>query len=167
MAGKPIATVGSMHVCPMCNGTVPHVGGPVSGPGSPNVLVNGKPVALMGDMCVCSGPPDTIVQGEPTVLVNGVPVATVGSMTAHGGQIIQGEPTVIIGSAKPSSPTIAPINEIPFPEISPVQVVVSKVSGFLKGNNAAQSILEAKQNTSQLKKESKKHGYMLSIDFSL
>nr|WP_320119828.1 PAAR domain-containing protein [uncultured Marinifilum sp.] len=134
MAGKPIATVGSMHVCPMCSGTVPHVGGPVIGPGSPNVLVNGKPVALMGDMCVCSGPPDTIVQGEAGVLINGVPVATVGSMTAHGGQIVQGEPNVIIGSATGSSSATTSPNEIPFPEISPVQVAVSKVSGVLNVN---------------------------------
>ena len=42
MAGKAIATVGSMHVCPMCSGTVPHVGGPIIGPEAPNVLVNNK-----------------------------------------------------------------------------------------------------------------------------
>ena len=65
----PAATVGSMHVCPMLNpGTPPppHVGGPVSGPGVPTVLIGGKPAAVMGDMCVCAGPPDTIVQGEAT-----------------------------------------------------------------------------------------------------
>lgn len=45
MAGKPVATIGSMHVCPMISGTVPHVGGPVTGPGAPNVLINGQPVA--------------------------------------------------------------------------------------------------------------------------
>ncbi|MCA1745687.1 MAG: PAAR domain-containing protein [Bacteroidales bacterium] len=55
MAGKPIAIVGSMHVCPMCSGIVPHVGGPISGPGSPNVFINGKPAALMGDMCCQHG----------------------------------------------------------------------------------------------------------------
>ncbi|WP_173427659.1 PAAR domain-containing protein, partial [Geofilum rubicundum] len=81
---------------------VPHVGGPVAGPGAPNVLINGKPAALMGDVCVCAGPPDTIVQGEPTVLINGVPVATMGSMTAHGGSIVAGEPNVLIGSGSTS-----------------------------------------------------------------
>ncbi|WP_369403677.1 hypothetical protein [Geofilum rubicundum] len=45
MAGKPIATIGSMHICSMVTGYVPHVGGPVSGPGAPNVLINGKPAA--------------------------------------------------------------------------------------------------------------------------
>ncbi|HBX89380.1 MAG TPA: hypothetical protein DEG09_12295, partial [Marinilabiliaceae bacterium] len=67
---------------PMVTGYIPHVGGPVSGPGAPNVLINGKPAALMGDMCVCTGPPDTIVQGCPGVTINGKPVATLGSMTS-------------------------------------------------------------------------------------
>src|SRR5690554_6091992 len=74
----PAATVGSMHVCPMLTpGTPPppHVGGPVSGPGVPTVLIGGKPAAVMGDMCVCAGPPDTIVQGEATVLIGGKPAA--------------------------------------------------------------------------------------------
>lgn len=48
----PIATLGSMYVCPMTSGTVPHVGGPVSGPGTPDILANGKPATIMGDMCV-------------------------------------------------------------------------------------------------------------------
>src|SRR5690554_1669851 len=39
MAGKPVATIGSMHVCPMVTGYIPHVGGPVSGPGMPGVTV--------------------------------------------------------------------------------------------------------------------------------
>lgn len=50
------------YACPMLNpGTPPppHVGGPVSGPGVPTVLIDGKPAAVMGDMCVCASPPDT------------------------------------------------------------------------------------------------------------
>src|SRR5690554_7351505 len=39
MAGKTVATIGSMHVCPMVAGYIPHVGGPVSGPGMPGVTV--------------------------------------------------------------------------------------------------------------------------------
>lgn len=99
MAGKPVATIGSMHVCPMVTGYIPHVGGPVSGPGMPGVTINGQPIAVMGDMCTCVGPPDTIVQGCPGVTVNGKPVATIGSMTAHGGQITVGVP------ASPLAPT--------------------------------------------------------------
>lgn len=100
MAGKPVATVGSMHVCPMCSGTVPHVGGPIS-QGDPTVLINGKPVATIGSMCTCVGPPDVVAQGEATVLVNGVPIATVGALTAHGGSVTVGEANVIITTSKP------------------------------------------------------------------
>lgn len=118
MAGKPAATVGSNHTCPMCSGTTPHVGGPVT-QGESNVLFNGKPVATMGSMCTCVGPPDTIVQGNPTVLVNGKPIACVGDMTAHGGVIVSGSPNIIIGSKTSKPPTvIQPIKKIPFPKIT-------------------------------------------------
>lgn len=148
MAGKPIATLGSMHVCPMCTGLVPHVGGPVAGPGAPNVLINGKPAALVGDICVCSGPPDTIVQGEPTVLINGVPVATMGSMTAHGGSIVSGEPNVIIGSGTTSKPTtIMPVKRIPFPKIR----IADRVGAAIKGKSG--ELRQAKENQQQLKEE--------------
>lgn len=89
------------HVCPMVTGTTPHVGGPIVGPGASNVLVNGKPVSLIGDSCICCGPPDVIVQGAPSVLINGAPAVTQGCMTAHGGTIPMGDPTVLIGSASP------------------------------------------------------------------
>ncbi len=114
----PIATLGSMHVCPMVNGTVPHVGGPVTGPGTPNILVNNKPAAVMGDMCVCTGPPDVIAQGAPSVFFNGVPVVCLGDMTAHGGAITVGEPNVIVGTATPSPSATMAVAKIPFPEIS-------------------------------------------------
>lgn len=86
-----------MHACPMVTGVVPHVGGPISGPGQPNVLFGGLPAARMGDMAVCTGPTDTLVQGAPTVLVGGRPLARLGDATAHGGVIIAGLPTVLIG----------------------------------------------------------------------
>ena len=117
MAGKPIATMGSMHMCPMCSGTVPHVGGPISGPGAPNVLINGKPAALMGDMCVCVGPPDVVAQGNPSVLINGVPVVCQGDLTAHGGAITAGEPNVMVSVAQPNARATMPLSQIPFPEI--------------------------------------------------
>ncbi len=145
MSGKPIATVTSMHVCPMCNGTVPHVGGPITGPGASNVLINGKPAALMGDMCVCSGPPDTIVQGEPTVLINGIPVATVGCMTAHGGSITQGEPTVVISSATSKPGTVMPLKKIPFPKIR----IVDRVGAAINGKS--KDLKEAEENQEKLK----------------
>jgi uncharacterized Zn-binding protein involved in type VI secretion len=91
------ARVGDMHICPMVNGTVPHVGGPVMPPGCPTVLIGGMPAARVGDMLVCTGPPDSIIIGSATVMIGGMPAARMGDTTAHGGTIIVGCPTVIIG----------------------------------------------------------------------
>lgn len=76
---------------------IPHVGGPITGPGIPNVLIGGLPAATVGDMCVCVGPPDNIVKGSATVLIAGKPAARMGDVTAHGGSIVLGCPTVMIG----------------------------------------------------------------------
>ena len=91
------ARVTDMHVCPMVNGVVPHVGGPILPAGVPTVLIGGLPAATLGDMCICTGPPDLIVKGSATVLIGGKPAARVGDSTAHGGTIIMGCPTVLIG----------------------------------------------------------------------
>jgi uncharacterized Zn-binding protein involved in type VI secretion len=69
IGGMPAARVGDMHVCPLVNGIVPHVGGPIIPPGGVTVLIGGMPAARMGDMATCVGPPDTIVKGDPTVLI--------------------------------------------------------------------------------------------------
>jgi len=76
---------------------VPHVGGPITGPGMPTVLIGGLPAACVGDMCVCVGPPDSIIKGSATVLIGGRPAARLGDSTAHGGTITLGLPTVMIG----------------------------------------------------------------------
>ncbi len=91
------ARVSDMHVCPMVNGTVPHVGGPVLPAGCPTVLIAGMPAARLGDMCLCSGPPDSIIKGSSTVQIGGMPAARMGDSTAHGGVIVIGCPTVLIG----------------------------------------------------------------------
>lgn len=92
------ARVGDMHTCPMLNpGPVPHVGGPVMPPGTTTVLIEGLPAATVGDMCVCTGPPDAIMLGSQTVFIGGKPAARMGDITAHGGQIILGSATVLIG----------------------------------------------------------------------
>lgn len=97
----PAARITDMHTCPMQTpafpSPIPHVGGPVVGPGVPNVLIGKMPAAVVGDMCVCVGPPDTIVKGSATVMINGRPAARMGDTTAHGGTIAVGCPTVIIG----------------------------------------------------------------------
>jgi len=97
---KPAARLMDMHVCPMVTpGTppVPHVGGPITGPGCPTVLIGNMPAATVGDMCTCVGPPDTIAMGSTGVLIGGKPAARMGDSTAHGGIISVGCPTVLIG----------------------------------------------------------------------
>ena len=140
------ATVGSPHLCPMVTGLVPHVGGPVVGPGVPTVLIGGKPAAVMGDMCVCVGPPDVIAQGEATVLIGGKPAATVGAMTAHGGVIMAGEPTVLIGTGASAATAIMPVKKIPFPTINFKSKALASLSGNSDSLNEAIANQEALQN---------------------
>jgi uncharacterized Zn-binding protein involved in type VI secretion len=97
--GKPAARLTDMHVCPMSDGPKPHVGGPVTSPGTPTVLIGGMPAAGLGDMCTCVGPPDVIVVGSSGVLIGGKPAARMGDSTAHGGTITLGCMTVLIGEA--------------------------------------------------------------------
>ena len=84
------------HEVPLVTGVVPHVGGPIVGPGAPNVLIGGLPAARVGDMATCVGPPDTVLMGSFKVLIGGQPAARMGDMTAHGGTIVFGMPTVLI-----------------------------------------------------------------------
>jgi uncharacterized Zn-binding protein involved in type VI secretion len=96
----PAARLTDMHVCPMQTPAVipiPHVGGPIIGPGAPTVLIGGLPAARLGDQLVCVGSPDTIAKGSFTVLICGKPAARIGDTTAHGGSITVGLPTVMIG----------------------------------------------------------------------
>lgn len=96
----PAARLTDMHTCPMQTPgapPIPHVGGPIIGPGEPTVLIGGLPAAKVGDNLVCVGPPDTIVVGSATVMIGGSPAARMGDTTAHGGAIVLGEPTVMIG----------------------------------------------------------------------
>lgn len=96
--GMPAARLTDMHVCPMVNpGPVPHVGGPISGPCAPTVLICKLPAARISDMLVCVGPPDTIAKGSGTVLICKMPAARLGDSCAHGGSIVAGAPTVLIG----------------------------------------------------------------------
>jgi uncharacterized Zn-binding protein involved in type VI secretion len=93
----PAARLTDMHVCPMVTGVVPHVGGPISAPGQPTVLIGALPAARVSDMAVCVGPPDTIVKGSATVITGSMPQARIGDLTAHGGNIVLGCFTVIVG----------------------------------------------------------------------
>ncbi|MCC4212597.1 PAAR domain-containing protein [Leeuwenhoekiella parthenopeia] len=96
----PAARINDMHVCPQVipgPTPVPHVGGPILPPGAPTVLIGNLPAARVGDMAVCTGPPDSIIAGSATVLIEGMPAARLGDATAHGGTIMAGDPTVLIG----------------------------------------------------------------------
>ena len=94
----PAARLTDMHVCPMVTPPgIPHVGGPIAGPGCPTVMIGKMPAALVGDMCVCVGPPDTIAMGSTTVLIGGMPAARLGDSCAHGGSIVLGCMTVMLG----------------------------------------------------------------------
>lgn len=95
--GMPASRITDMHVCPMVTGVVPHVGGPISGPCVPTVLIGKLPASHVGDLCVCVGPPDSIILGSTTVLTGKMPQVRIGDTTAHGGKIVLGCPTVIVG----------------------------------------------------------------------
>ena len=95
--GMPAARLNDMHVCPMVTVLVPHVGGPIVGPGCPTVLIGGMPAACVGDIVTCAGPPDAIVIGSFTVMFGGRPAAQLGSLTAHGGTVVMGYPMVLVG----------------------------------------------------------------------
>ena len=90
------ARITDMHTCPLVT-PPPHIGGPVSGPCVATVLIGSLPAAVVGDLCVCTGPPDAIIKGSATVLIGGRPAARQGDQTAHGGVIVGGFPTVQIG----------------------------------------------------------------------
>ena len=96
----PAARLTDFHECPMQTSGVPpipHVGGPIIGPGEPTVLIGKLPAARVGDTLVCVGPPDAIVKGSATVMIGGMPAARVGDTTAHGGEIVLGAFNVMIG----------------------------------------------------------------------
>ncbi len=69
MSGKPAARVSDTNACPL----------PGHGP---------NPVAV----------------GSPNVLINGMPIAHLGSATAHGGVIISGSGNVLVGSSGGGAP---------------------------------------------------------------
>ena len=103
----PASVVGDNHLCPLQTpvgpAVVPHVGGPITGPGCSTVMIGGKPAAVMGDMCMCTlpagpSPIDAIAKGSATVTIGKKPAARLGDTCAHGGAIVgPGCATVMIG----------------------------------------------------------------------
>lgn len=97
MGAMPAARLTDLHICTATTGPVPHVGGPIIGPGISTVKIGKLPAAVVGDSCVCVGPPDKIQQGSKTVKIGGKFAARLGDPTAHGGKIALGCFTVLIG----------------------------------------------------------------------
>lgn len=98
--GMMAARIADMHVCPALTPgetPIPHVGGPIVGPGVSGVLIGGLPAAVVGDACVCVGPPDSLIKGSATVIIGGKPAIRMGDPTAHGGTVVLGCINVLIG----------------------------------------------------------------------
>jgi len=73
------------------------------GPGVPNILVEGQPISVIGDLVAPHGEPPhsspTIITGSGTVLASGRPVAVQGiSFASCGHSMITGAATVQIGA---------------------------------------------------------------------
>jgi len=98
MSNLIAACVGDMHVCPIKG----HGSSPIMPNGS-SILVEGKPIARVGDVTGCGA---VITQGYPLALADGMPVAYLGSPTSHGGSIVSGNPRVILGVATNTAPAV-------------------------------------------------------------
>ncbi|GAB7025107.1 PAAR domain-containing protein [Geotalea toluenoxydans] len=78
-------------------------GGTITGPGSPTVLIGGKPAAVAGDMHICVLPPQTHLKssafpsGSTTVLIGNKPALRTTDACLCGAKAAVGEPTVQIG----------------------------------------------------------------------
>jgi uncharacterized Zn-binding protein involved in type VI secretion len=79
-------------------------GGTIIGPGVVNVLIDGRPAAVISDMHACVLPPvshqptvSPFPSGSATVLIGGRPAVRVGDVCICGATAAIGSPTVIIG----------------------------------------------------------------------
>ena len=82
-------------------------GTPLTGVGSPNVLIGGKPAWRVGDFHTCPLVTGVVPHiggvvpaGSTSVLINGLPAARVGDTITENGPpntIVAGETTVLIG----------------------------------------------------------------------
>jgi uncharacterized Zn-binding protein involved in type VI secretion len=102
MSGKPAARVTDPTACPLPgHGTNPIVSG------SPDVLFDGLPAARQGDPSACGGAMAGNV--IPNVLINGKPAAVLGSVGNHGNVVIGGSGTVIIGTTHTPAEFVPPV----------------------------------------------------------
>lgn len=90
MSGKPAARLGDPTDSPKKG----HGTNPIAA-GSPDVLFDSLPAARLGEASACGGAMASAV--IPNVLINGKPAAVVGSVGGHGNVVVGGSATVIIG----------------------------------------------------------------------
>ncbi len=77
-------------------------GDTITGPGVPNVLIEGMPASVMGDLVNGAACVGAITQGSPTVLISGRPAARVTSVVT-GANPITGVPvstTIVKGAIR-------------------------------------------------------------------
>ncbi|MFD2231299.1 PAAR domain-containing protein [Alkalimarinus sediminis] len=98
MSNLIAACAGDMHVCPIKGHGFP----PIMPNGS-SILVEGKPIAWVGDVTGCGA---VITQGYPLAIADGMPVAYLGSPTSHGGSIVSGNSRVLLGVATNTAPVV-------------------------------------------------------------
>lgn len=63
-------------------GDMTATGDAITGPGVPNVLIEGVPASVVGDLVSGAACVGAITQGSPTVLISGRPAARVTSMVS-------------------------------------------------------------------------------------
>ena len=68
IGGRPAWRVSDTHVCPLADGSRPHVGGSVI-LGSRSVTIGGMPAVRQGDLIVEAAAPNQIASGATSVLV--------------------------------------------------------------------------------------------------
>ena len=70
---QPVSLKGHRHVCPGHR----HVGGPVTTAQQNFVMVDGVPIATVGDTCICVGIPtnDAIAEGSAIASIQGKKIA--------------------------------------------------------------------------------------------
>ncbi len=79
-------------------------GGTIVGPGAATVLIGGMPAAVVGDIHVCSLPPNAhqptaspFPAGAATILAEGRPLLSISDACICGAMAAVGEPTVMVG----------------------------------------------------------------------
>ena len=98
MSNLIAACVGDMHVCPIKG----HGSSPIMPNGS-SILVEGKPIARVGDVTGCGA---VITQGYPLALADSMPVAYLGTLPVMAVPLSAVVARVILGVATNAAPVV-------------------------------------------------------------